>query len=124
MRHDLLSDALSKIQNAERVGKPFCKVPASKLIRAVLEVMHKNGYVGKIHKVEKGFNVELIGRINSCKAIRPRFSVMVTEYEKFEKRYLPAKGVGILIVSTSLGVLSQNEAIKKHIGGKLLAYVY
>ena len=45
-------------------------------------------------------------------------------FEKFERRYLPAKGFGILIVSTSIGMMTNEEAKIKMIGGKLLAYVY
>ena len=68
--------------------------------------------------------VELSGRINDCGAVRPRFSVKRTEYERFEKRYLPARDFGILIVSTTEGVMSQKEAMERGLGGVLLAYVY
>ena len=46
------------------------------------------------------------------------------EYEKFEKRYLPAKGFGIIIVSTPKGLMIHKEAISKVTGGKLIAYCY
>ena len=44
--------------------------------------------------------------------------------EKFEKRYLPAKDFGILLVTTNKGVMTHEEAKKNHVGGKLLAYVF
>jgi small subunit ribosomal protein S8 len=56
--------------------------------------------------------------------IQPRFFVKKDEYEKWEKRYLPARGFGIMIVSTSKGVMSQKEAESLKIGGRLLGYVY
>lgn len=121
---DLLSDALSSINNAERVGKMYCRVRKSNLIKNVLAVVEKCGYIGKVHEEDKNFVVSLIGKINKIGAIRPRFSVKKDQYEKFEKRFLPAKGVGFLVVSTSKGVITQEEAKKKNLGGKLLAYVY
>ena len=129
MSVDTLSNAMSAIKNAERVGKDKCIIkPASKLIGNVLRVMKEYGYIKGFEYVEdhRGgkFIVELAGRINDCGAIRPRFSAKVTEYEKFEKRYLPARDFGILIVSTTQGVMSQKEAREKRLGGVLLAYVY
>jgi len=46
------------------------------------------------------------------------------EYEKWEKRFLPAFDFGLLIVSTSQGVMTHKEAREKGIGGRLIAYVY
>jgi len=124
-----LSNAMSAIKNAERVGKDKCVVkPASKLIGNVLKVMKEYGYIKSFEYIENHrggkFVVELCGRINDCGAIRPRFSVKRTEYEKFEKRYLPARDFGILIVSTTKGVMSQRQARELGLGGVLLAYVY
>ena len=127
--NDPLSNALSHILNCEKVGKSECTIkPASKLIKQVLELMHKSGYIGEIKHFadNKGgcFNVALIGNINKCGAIKPRFSVKKTEFEKYEKRFLPAKGMGIIVLSTQKGIVTHTEAIEKGLGGKLIAYVY
>ena len=128
MRHDILSDVLYVLNNAEKIGRRSCIVPASSLIKNVLEVVKASGYIGGYEFVDdrKGgkFNVSLIGKINTSRAIRPRFSVSKNDYEKWEARYLPAKNFGILIVSTSKGVMNQNDANKKGLGGQLIAYVY
>ncbi|AIJ06228.1 30S ribosomal protein S8 [Methanocaldococcus bathoardescens] len=126
---DPLANALNHISNCERVGKKVVYIkPASKLIGRVLKVMQDNGYIGEFEFIEDGragiFKVELIGKINKCGAIKPRFPVKKFGYEKFEKRYLPARDFGILIVSTTQGVMSHEEAKKKGLGGRLLAYVY
>ena len=63
-------------------------------------------------------------RVNDCKVIKPRYSISVDDFEKWEKRYLPAKGFGILIVSTTKGIMTHEEAKEKHVGGKLLAYAF
>ena len=68
--------------------------------------------------------INLIGNINKCGVVKPRFSLTKKNYENFEKRYLPAKDFGFLIVSTPKGIMIHKEALEKGMGGKLLAYVY
>ncbi|AEC51283.1 30S ribosomal protein S8P [Pyrococcus sp. NA2] len=126
---DPLANALSHITNSERVGKREIYIkPASKLIGEVLRVMQKYGYIGEFEFIDDGragvYRVQLLGRINKAGAIKPRFPVKADEYEKWEKRFLPAFDFGILIVSTSQGVMSHKEAREKGIGGRLIAYVY
>lgn len=126
---DTLSNALSKILNAEKVGKKEIIInPTSKVIEKILEIFNEKGYVGIFEKTPGSaapyLKLNLLGNINKCGSIRPNFSVTKLEFEKFEKRFLPAKGFGILIVSTSQGIMTHEEAFEKGIGGKLLAFVY
>lgn len=129
MVEDPLANALSTIKNHEETHKRDVKIePASNLIGDVLEVMEKEGYVDEHEFVDDGragkFELKLSGKINDCGVIKPRFSVEHGEFEKWEKRYLPAAGFGILAVSTSEGTMSNKEAKEKGLGGRLLAYVY
>ena len=70
------------------------------------------------------YRVALVGSINSCGVIKPRFAVKRTELEKWEARYLPAQDFGVLILTTTEGVISQTKAKQIGVGGKLIAYVY
>ncbi|MDF0590900.1 30S ribosomal protein S8 [Candidatus Methanocrinis natronophilus] len=126
---DPLADAMSIIKNAEDVGKGECIIqPASKLIGNTLKVMGDLGYIGEFEFVDDGksgmFKVDLRGKINKCGVIKPRFSTQVSDLEKWEKRFLPSRNFGALIMSTSQGVISHVEARERGIGGQLLAYVY
>ncbi len=126
---DVLANAMAMIKNAEMRGhKEVIIWPSSKLVGAVLRVMQRYGYVGEIEFIEDGrggkYKVQLLGRINNCGVIKPRFSVKVSELPKWEEKYLPARNIGILILSTSKGVMSHLEAKQLHVGGVLLAYVY
>ena len=126
---DPLADAMSVIKNAESVGKPECIIhPASKLIGTTLKVMADRGYIGEFEFVDDGksgmFRVKLLGRINRCGVITPRFAAKVADLEKWEKRFLPARNFGVLILSTSKGVMTHSDARSQSIGGQLLAYVY
>ncbi|QQG39875.1 MAG: 30S ribosomal protein S8 [Candidatus Aenigmatarchaeota archaeon] len=128
MRHDTLADALSAIRNAEHVGKKSCVVPASALVKNVLALMQKRGYVGEYEFVDDGksgfFRIALAGKINDCGVVRPRFSVERNKYVKWEKRFLPSDGFGCLLVSTSKGVMDNDEAKKARTGGVLVGYIY
>jgi len=126
---DTLSNGLTAIMNNEMRNKPDCVVsPSSKLLGRVLRVMQLNGYIGEFEFIDDGrsgkFKIQLLGRINKCGAIKPRHSVRIGEFEDWEKTFLPARDVGILVASTSQGVLSHREAKDKRVGGRLLAFVY
>jgi small subunit ribosomal protein S8 len=126
---DPLANALSTIKNAEVIGKSTCVIrPASKNIGNVLKVMQDLGYIGDFEFIDDGkagvYSIALVGRINKCGAIKPRYSVGTGDFERWEKQFLPAKNFGALILTTSNGVMSQYDAREKKIGGQLLAYVY
>ena len=128
MRHDTLADVLSAIKNSERVGKKECITPASNLVKEVLKVMQKEGFIDVFEFIDDSrsgkFRVQLKNRVNDCNVIKPRYSVKIDEFEKWEKRFLPARGFGILIISTTKGVMTHKKANKEQVGGKLLAYVF
>ena len=90
--------------------------------------MQKENYIGEFEFIDDNkagkFEVELEGNINQCGVIKPRHAVKKDEFEKFEKRYLPAKNFGILIVTTPEGIMTHREAKERGIGGRLLAYMY
>ncbi|MHC1570627.1 MAG: 30S ribosomal protein S8 [Methermicoccaceae archaeon] len=127
--NDTLADALSIIKNAGAVGKTSCTIkPASKLIGSTLRVMKEYGYIEEFEFIDDGkageFRVKLKGKINTCGVIKPRFSITLEEFEKWEAKFLPAKDFGVLILTTPSGVLSHYDAREKRTGGQLLAYVY
>jgi small subunit ribosomal protein S8 len=124
---DPLADALSKIQNAERARKKDVTVsPVSKLVREVIQIMQREGYLKGFESIEEGrsLKITLHGRTNACGVIKPRHSTKCGEYEKWEKRFLPSADLGLLIVSTPRGVMTHREAVEQGLGGKLLAYVF
>jgi len=129
MLNDPLADALSAMKNAEMKGKGSCTIePSSKLVGGVLNLLKDKGYIGEFEYIDDGktgiFQVNLKGNINNCGVIKPRYPIKRDELDKWESRYLPAQHFGLLILTTTKGIVSQDEAKKNGIGGKLLAYVY
>ena len=126
---NILANLFSSMHNNELRHKKECFViPASKLASEVLRTMQKHKYIGEFEFIDDGlsgkFRIQLLGRINKCGIISPRFSISKKEYAAWERRYLPAIGVGLLIVTTSKGVMSHYDALELEIGGRLLGYVY
>ena len=124
-----IADAMSAIKNAGDTGKLAVTVePATRLFGDMLKVMQEYGYISGFEKVEDGrggqYAISLTGGINKCGVITPRFSVKVEYLESWETRYLPGKGFGIIILTTSKGVMSHEQARKLGIGGELLGYVF
>jgi len=120
---------MSVMKNAAEIGKSECLIqPSSKLIGRVLKVMQDYGYINQFEYVEDGkagkFRVMMKGAINNCGVIKPRYSVKTTDLEKFESRFLPAQDFGVLILTTTEGVITHTHARELGVGGKLLAFVY
>lgn len=129
MRHDPLNDIINSIKNASRTGKRVIEAePAARLIGRVLKVMQDYNYLKSFEVVDESrggkFRIVLSDTINNCGVIKPRMPVRQMNLERYESRYLPAQDFGILILTTTKGVMSHIEARKQGLGGKLLAYVY
>ena len=126
---DTLASGLTTIINNEMRRKRECIIgQASKLLGRVLRVMQLNGYIGEFEFIDDGrsgkFRVQLLGRVNKCGAIKPRIPVGSKNIENWEKQFLPSRDIGVLIFSTSQGVMSHKDVKEKKIGGRLLAFVY
>src|SRR3989344_1280412 len=105
MANDPLSDAMNVIKTHEMAGRDHCIVkPASKVIMRVLEIFKERGYISGFEFNDNGksgsITVKLLGRINKCGTIKPRFAINNSEWAKWEQRYIPGKGFGVIIVST------------------------
>lgn len=124
MSQDIVSDGLNQMMNSLRAKHTSVVLKRhSKLLLAVLAIAKLKGYV-KNYKVDtEGLNVEF-GKLNGCNSIKPRFMIGVSAIDKYVSRFLPAKNLGILILSTSQGLMTHQTAQDKNIGGSLIAYMF
>ncbi len=126
MSHDIVADALNMMRNAKKAKKTVVKVKiTSNLLIEVLKIMKQKGAVKKykIDAKEKSVTITL-GDLTECKSIKPRFSCDKTQIEKYRRRYLPARNLGTMVVSTNKGLMTHEEAEEEKIGGCLIAYFY
>jgi small subunit ribosomal protein S8 len=123
MSQDIISDALNQIMNARRVEKTEVLLKKkSKLLIELFKMMKKDGHIE--FKEDGNTIVVKILNLNECRAIKPRYYVTVDEIDKYLRRFLPSRNFGIIAISTSQGLLNQEKAYEKKIGGSLIAYYY
>ena len=126
MSQDIVADALNVIKNAKKARKDVVKIKIiSNLLIEVLKIMKQKNAIKKYKINSKEKSIEItIGELSECKAIKPRFSVDKTQIEKYRRRYLPARNLGTVIVSTNKGLMTHEEAQEEKTGGCLIAYFY
>ena len=128
---DTIADMLTRIRNAVRIGKPAVEMPSSKAKIAVAQVLEREGYVEGFEIVEQPVQNRLLIRlkygplgeqvINRIRRVsRPgrRVYAGATELRPV------LRGLGIYVVSTPKGMLSDREARSEGVGGEILAEVY
>ena len=127
---DAVADLITRIRNAIAVGKTEIRVPTSKLKLAVADKLQKTRYIEKV-EVEEAKprdilhvvinNPDALARINEIKKVSTpgrRVYVGVNDIPKVKS------GRGIVLISTSRGIMTGQEAIKAKLGGEILITVY
>ena len=123
MSQDVVSDGLNQIMNAKKVEKTQVTLQKkSKLLIEVLKMMKEMKHID--FKEEGNTVVVSILDLNECKAIKPRHNVAIDDIQKYLRRFLPSRNFGIMVISTSKGLMGHEEAYKNKIGGSLIAYFY
>ncbi len=125
MSQDILSDTLNQMMNAKRAGLDSVTMKKhSKFIGSVLTLARLKGYVKDFKVTGNTVEITLGTSLNSCRAIKPRYLVRARDIQKYIRRYLPARDLGVLIISTSKGLMTHQAALEKNIGGSLIAYFF
>ncbi|HNY37374.1 MAG TPA: 30S ribosomal protein S8 [Petrotogaceae bacterium] len=134
MWSDPIADMLTRIRNANSVEKESVEIPASNLKKAILDILKLEGYISDYKVIEDGkqgvlkVTMKYKGdRRNTQKVITGIVRVSKTGrriYVKAEEIPLVKGGMGIAIVSTSKGVLTDKQAREIGVGGELLCYVW
>lgn len=132
---DPIADYLTRIRNAQQAGHRIVDIPASKLKKAITEILYEQGYILKYkfeEKVGKGgqdvIKVALkYDPITRKPVIRELGRISKPGLRKYAKADgLPRiiNGLGLAIISTSRGVMSDKKARELNVGGELLCYIY
>ena len=127
---DPISDMLTRIRNAARVRRPHVDIPASKLKSGLADVLKREGYIWDWQIVEtepvSQLRIELKYGANGEDVIQTLKSVSTPGrrvYRKAKELRPVLGGMGITIISTSKGIVSDREARQKNIGGEVLCEV-
>ena len=128
---DPIADMLTRIRNALRANKETVEVPASNMKKAIADILLNEGYISGVELQEDGYNGKLlltlkyVGKkkpvINSLKRVsRPGLRV----YSDVETMPKVMDGLGIAILSTNKGILTDRQAKSQNVGGAVLCYIW
>lgn len=123
---DPVADALIRIKNGYTVGREEVSVEYSKLILSVLKVLEKEGYISKVIKADRQIRVALKyeGRVPSLTDVKRISKPSLRIYKSMRELPRVLGGLGIAIISTPEGVMTDSDARKKNVGGEVLALVW
>ena len=128
---DPIADMLTRVRNALAANKETVEVPSSNMKKAIADILLKEGYVSNVELKEDGYNGKLVitlkyvGKkkpvINSLKRVsRPGLRV----YSDVETMPKVMDGLGIAILSTNKGILTDKQAKAANVGGEVLCYIW
>lgn len=126
MYTDPIADMLTRIRNAQKARKLAVRLPGSRVKRQVLEVLTKHGFIGAISEEKSGVMSTLVVELHAEKEItinrisKPGQRI----YAQADELKLVKNGLGISVVSTSQGMMTNSEARQKGIGGEIICELY
>ncbi len=133
MHTDPIADYLTRIRNANMAGHRVVTIPGSKLKEAITEILYDQGYIlkYKVEKDEKGRSTIKIALKYDKETGEPVIKGLKRVSKPGLRQYTGVKdmpkvmnGLGIAIISTPKGVMTDKQARKENVGGEILAYVY
>ena len=133
---DPIADYLTRIRNAQQAGHRVVEIPSSKIKRRITEILYDQGFILRYKFEEKGENDNKWPLIKIALKYDPvTRKPVIRELQRISKpglrRFAGAddipraiNGLGVVIVSTSRGVMTDKQARKEYVGGEVLCYVY
>jgi small subunit ribosomal protein S8 len=127
---DPIADMLTRIRNAGRAGKMTCEIPASNMKRAIADILVDEGYIEKVSHREDGkqgiltVTLKYYGSKPVITGIRRISKPGLRVYADIDNLPRVQNGLGIAIISTSKGVMTDKFARRTKLGGEVLAYVW
>ena len=130
--HDTISDMLTRIRNSSIVKHQTTNLPATKLTRSIAKVLKQEGYVGDYEEVGEGIDQKLVltlrykgkNRQPIVTALKRVSKPGLRVYSNHKDLPKVLGGIGIAVISTSSGIMTDREARKQGVGGEILCYVW
>ena len=128
---DVIADMLTRIRNASNAKHDTVDVPASNMKKAIADILLDEGYIKGVQVIEDGkqgvIRITLkyeAGKQKSIHGIRRVSKPGLRIYSNYEDMPRVMNGLGIAIVSTSKGIMTDKQARKANVGGEILAFVW
>jgi len=132
MSTDSIADYLTRVRNAIRAGHRVVDIPSSNLKKANTKVLYEKGYIARYKFVEEGpqgfikiaLKYDTISKLPAISGLTRISKPGLRKYSGVDDIPKVINGMGIAIISTSKGVMTDKEARDLNIGGEVLCYVY
>ncbi len=129
---DPIADYLTRLRNAIKANHRVVEVPASNLKKEITRILHEKGYILNYKFVEDGpqgaikiaLKYDPINKVNSIKKLIRVSTPGLRQYVGHKEIPSVLNGLGIAILSTSKGVMTDKEARYENVGGEVLCFVY
>ena len=129
---DPIADYLTRLRNAIKANHRVVEVPASNLKKEITKVLFEKGYILNYKFVEEGpqgsikiaLKYDPVNKVNALKKLIRVSTPGLRKYTGYKEMPRVLNGLGIAILSTSKGVMTDKEAVAEKIGGEVLCYIY
>jgi len=127
---DPISDLLNRIRNAQAVSKEQLSVPFSNLNHEIAKILEKQGFIKKVEKKGRTYNkvIEITLKYDEKKPAISGLKRISRPGQRIYKKFKDVKpvksGYGILIISTSKGLMTDKEARKQKLGGEVMCEIW
>ena len=113
---DPIADYLTRLRNAIKAGHRVVEVPASNLKKEITRILFEKGYIA--------LKYDPLNKVNAIKCLKRVSTPGLRKYVGYREMPRVLNGLGIAILSTSKGVMTNKEALGQQLGGEVLCYVY
>ena len=131
---DPIADYLTRLRNAIKAGHRVVEIPSSKLKKEITKILFDQGYIlnykfvesqdSPIGTIKIALKYDSVDKVNAIKCLTRVSRPGLRQYTGYKDMPRVLNGLGIAILSTSQGVMTNKEAKEKKIGGEVLCYVY
>jgi small subunit ribosomal protein S8 len=128
---DPIADYLTRVRNALKARHKIVEIPASRLKKGITEILYEKGYIlnykyemkEKFEYIKIALKYDPVTKIPAIKELKRISRPGLRKYTDVENLPRVMNGLGIAIVSTSKGLMTDKESRKEHIGGEVICYV-
>ncbi len=128
---DPIADLLVRIKTGTKAKKDVIEVRTSKIVTSILKLLKEEGYITSFENKDIGNNKQMTeitlkykDNISSIMGVRQISKPGLRIYSESDKLPKVLNGLGIAIISTSKGLMTDRDARKNHVGGEVIAYVW
>ena len=129
---DPIADYLTRIRNAQSAKHKVVEIPSSRMKQAITEILYDHGFILKYKFVDEGpqghikiaLKYDPFTGIPAIQHLKRISKPGLRQFSRKDKLPRVINGLGIAIVSTSMGVMSSKRAKRENVGGEVLCYVY